>query len=330
MCICFSCIFSSFSQEKPVKIIFDTDMGPDYDDVGAMALLHAFADCGEAEILATLSSNQYANCAPCIDVLNHYFQRPDIPIGAPKQGPDVIDQRFKGREYWAEELPKRYPHKIKATSDAPDAVDVYRRILSRQPDKSVTIVTVGFFTNLSGLLDSQPDKHSRLNGKELVKRKVKRLVSMAGSFPEGREFNVFIDSTASAKVFAEWPTSILISGFQIGEKILTGKRLVASTIEGSPVKDAFGMCLNTDVNGRCSWDQTAVLVAIKGYEPYFDIDRGTMTVLPDGSNKWVAAPHGKHAHLTWKMPAGELTTLIEDLMMHQPQKSKKTIANNPK
>ena len=31
---------------QPVKIIFDTDMGPDYDDVGAMTILHALAAKG--------------------------------------------------------------------------------------------------------------------------------------------------------------------------------------------------------------------------------------------------------------------------------------------
>ena len=34
------------------KIIFDTDMVEDYDDVGAMAVLHAMADEGKCEILA--------------------------------------------------------------------------------------------------------------------------------------------------------------------------------------------------------------------------------------------------------------------------------------
>ena len=43
---------------QPVKIIFDTDLGPDYDDVGALAFLHAMADSGKAEILATVASNK--------------------------------------------------------------------------------------------------------------------------------------------------------------------------------------------------------------------------------------------------------------------------------
>lgn len=41
------------AQKKlPPAVIFDTDMGPDYDDVGAIALLHAFADKGKCRIPA--------------------------------------------------------------------------------------------------------------------------------------------------------------------------------------------------------------------------------------------------------------------------------------
>ena len=42
---------SGLTKEKgrqAVKIIFDTDLGPDYDDVGALAFLHAMADSGKA------------------------------------------------------------------------------------------------------------------------------------------------------------------------------------------------------------------------------------------------------------------------------------------
>src|SRR5690606_5203914 len=37
-----SCAFgTSLTDPPPVAVIFDTDMGPDYDDVGALAVLHA-------------------------------------------------------------------------------------------------------------------------------------------------------------------------------------------------------------------------------------------------------------------------------------------------
>ena len=43
-------------REKPVAVIFDTDMGPDYDDAEAVALLPALADSGDARIPATMAN----------------------------------------------------------------------------------------------------------------------------------------------------------------------------------------------------------------------------------------------------------------------------------
>ena len=39
------------SQDEPVKLIFDTDIGGDIDDAFALALIHRFADRGQCELL---------------------------------------------------------------------------------------------------------------------------------------------------------------------------------------------------------------------------------------------------------------------------------------
>jgi inosine-uridine nucleoside N-ribohydrolase len=303
------------SHKKPVSIILDTDIGPDYDDVGAVAVLHALADNGDARPLAIMASNRNQLVAPTIDVLDTYFGRPDLPIGAPK-GADAPDRGAVQK--WPEMLVKKYPHRINATSEVSDAVQLYRKILAAEPDNSVTIVTVGFLTNLANLLDSGPDEYSSLPGRQLIQKKVNRLVSMAGRFPSGREYNVFIDSIASAKVFPDWPTPVVYSGFEIGWQILTGRQLVANQQLQSPVKDVFALCMafsEEDHNGRRSWDETAVLVAVKGAEPYFGSTKGRI-VLNGGYNEWKYDPAGSQAYLTMKMPAEQLRSIIEALMMH--------------
>ena len=232
----------------------------------------------------------------------------------------MVEVRFMERDdYWVINLPKKYYHETKSADDAPDAVSVYRKILSNQPDESVNIITVGFLTNMAALLQSQPDEYSDLTGMELVKKKVKLLTSMAGTFPKGWEFNVFTDSTASVTVFEQWPTPVLLSGFEIGVNILTGKRLIATDVENSPVKDAFSMGLTVDTEGRMSWDQTAVLVGVRGCREYFDTVRGRMIVASNGSNTWEDDPDGPHDRLIWKMPKEEVARIIEDMMMHQPK-----------
>jgi pyrimidine-specific ribonucleoside hydrolase len=305
--------------DQPVKIIFDTDLGPDYDDVGALAFLHAMADSGKAEILATVSSNKHELVAPSIDLINIYFGRDELPIGAPKSE----GVNLGSFQHWADSIVLHYIHSVKTTSDVADAVKIYRQMLASQPDTSVTVVTVGFLTNLSNLLKSTPDSISPLTGMELVTKKVKILVSMAGGFPEGREFNVHMDSTASKYVFENWPGKIIFTGYEIGAQIFTGIKLINSDIENSPVKDVFRISIplaEEDKNGRMSWDETAVLIGVYGTEGFFDTVRGKIVVNEDGSNTWENSSDGKHFYVKMKMPVQEITSFIEERMMHQPMK----------
>jgi len=305
--------------DEVVRIIFDTDLGPDYDDVGALAFLHAMADSGKAEILATVSSNRHELVAPSIDVINTYFNRPDLEIGAPK----TAGAEMGSSQHWADSIVAKYPHKIKLTSEVSDAVSVYRKILDKQADKSVIIVTVGFLTNLSNLLNSEPDNLSDLTGKELVEKKVKMLVSMAGRFPRGREFNIYVDSTSSKYVFENWPGDVTFTGFEIGWEIRTGLRLIQSPVRNSPVKDVFRISIplsEEDKNGRMSWDETAVLIGVYGTDGFFESIKGRIIVNPNGSNEWQNDPEGKHQYVVRKMPVPEMSKFIEDRMMSIPFK----------
>jgi Inosine-uridine nucleoside N-ribohydrolase len=325
--ICLLPLFTSFISScnetsldpEPVKVIFDTDMGPDYDDVGAIAILHAFSDDNEAEILATMASTKYEGVAAVLNVLNTYFRQPDLPIGIPKG--DALTLRDS--QHWSDSLIAKYPHKINKNDEVPDAVSLYRQILAQQPDTSVTIITVGFLTNIANLLRSVPDEHSALSGQDLVNKKVKKLVSMAGRFPEGMEFNIEKDAASAKYAFETFPRPILFSGFEIGQKIKSGIPLIQNQdIQSSPVKDVFGISIpkaKEDSAGRMSWDQTAVLVGVKGSRPYYEIRYGRIEVAENGLNRW--QPEGTdHAYLIEAQPSSEVQEVINRLMMHTPLK----------
>jgi inosine-uridine nucleoside N-ribohydrolase len=311
--------FAATIGRAQVPVIFDTDIAPDFDDVGAMALLHAFADKGEAKILATISCNTFETTVPTLSVLNTYFHRPEIPIGV-TQG-DFPNKACN--EKWAEFIIAKYPHNLKSNSDAEDALALYRKTLVSQPDNSVTIISVGFFTNLANLLNSPPDSYSSLSGKDLVRKKVKQLVSMAASNGKdgkgGNEFNVVVDAKASQKVFREWPTPIVLSLFHIGEQVMTGVPLINNEkITNSPVKDAFDVALkkNNQVQGRNSWDQTAVYVAVRGLEPYFTSKKVNFEIRDDGRS--VPIPGEKYTSIEFKQAPAQVAKGIEELMAHQP------------
>lgn len=305
----------------PQSVIFDTDMGPDYDDVGAISILHALADSGKCTILATMGCNQSRYIAATLDVLNTYFKRPECPVGIVR-GPSV---NMVAPQQWDSLLVAKYPHDLLSNEQAEDALTLYRKILAGQPDHSVTIISVGFFTNLRNLLTSTPDSISPLNGQALVKRKVRQLVSMAGRFDQemGRfkEFNVVQDAASAQLVFEKWPAPIVFSGFEIGLPIHTGLPITQSNLQHSPVKDVFARCISLDLNdarGRMSWDETAVLAALAGTTPYFSTVKGRIIAHSDGSNGWDANA-GNHRYLVQELSIPEMEKVLNQLIAHQPR-----------
>ncbi len=134
---------------EPVKIIFDTDMASDCDDAGALAVLHALADLGEAEILAVVTNRKDPSnaSAAAVSAINHYYGRPDIPIGTDKDGAKT-PPRWNHPSSFCAALRDEFPHSAKPDDEMPDALDVYRETLAAQPDGSVVICSVGALSNL--------------------------------------------------------------------------------------------------------------------------------------------------------------------------------------
>ena len=139
----------------PVPVIFDTDMGGDCDDVGALFILHGAVERGEARLLATMGCVSADAIAPALDAINTWFGRPKTPVGTLK------DTGFLAGPHYTTELAKRFPHQFAAGMDYPDAVELYRQILSQQPDGSVVIVAVGPLRNLATCLSPPQTKPAR-------------------------------------------------------------------------------------------------------------------------------------------------------------------------
>ncbi len=309
-----------FAQKiKAEKIILDTDFGNDCDDTGALAILHQMAYNGEAEILATMYPMPDEFGASAIDAVNTYYGKPDIPVGTYKGS---YEYKGKHNDYYNSLLTNNFPNDLKSGKNAPDAIMLYRRILASQPDNSVTIVVVGPQRLVADLLLSKPDAISKLDGMALVKTKVKQLVSMGAEYPKGDEWNIKLSPDASKLVAEKWPTTVVYSGFEIGVAIMTGERLVTETPEQSPVRMAFATNPDLDAKkNRHSWDQTAVLFAVRGLKDYWTMGSGTIQIADDGKNNWLAT--GKvRKYLIAKKPVPDMKKVIEDMMVAPPKSIK--------
>ncbi|MXY51466.1 MAG: hypothetical protein F4Y86_02905 [Gammaproteobacteria bacterium] len=281
----------------PVKIIFETDMTYDVDDVGALAVLHALADAGKAELLAVSFNETHRSGAAAIAAINTWYGRGDIPIGT-----------FGGDLHAPD--PSRYldhvaafPHDL-GHEATPDSLDLYRSVLGSQPDGAVTIVSVGFLNNLDVLLREEP---------RLVAAKVRQLVVMGGRHNDG--FNLvrhnLVDVTQ--RVVTDWPTPLAITDF--GGSVRTGAALQYASFE-NPVREAYFRYFGESFRGRSSWDQVAALYAVFGAGEWFeDVGEGEAS-LPNGHVWQVRAPH--RIYVGPRKGIEEFQAWIEELMTRPP------------
>lgn len=295
----------------PVLLILDTDISSDVDDVGAVAVLHSLADEGKAEILAMMVSSGDLWGAPCLDLLNTWFGRPDIPIGMVK-GSSVLHE-----SKYTQIMSAEFPHDLKRGDAAPDAVSLYRKVLAAQKDNSVVVVSVGYLTNIKNLLHSPPDKFSPLDGVKLVRQKVKKLICMGGQYPKGREWNFYQDTASTRFVLNNWPSPVTFIGYEAGQNILTGAPLLDVAAE-NPVRRAYE--LYNEITDRPSWDQVAVLYAVESNDgdsgvSWSESPFGNNELASDGANQWRQDSKAVRNYLSLDTTPEKTAEIVNRLML---------------
>lgn len=283
---------------EPIRLIFDTDVGNDVDDVMALGMIHALESQGVVRLLAVTITKDHPKAAPFTDLVNTFYGRGDVPIGMVRNGATKDEGRFLALADDA----ARFPHDLKSGADAPDAVALLRRTLAAQPDGSVTLVQVGFFTNFARLLASAPDAESPLAGRALIAKKVARLSLMAGAFQtidhdnHFLEFNVVQDVRAAQQLVKDWPTPIWWSGFEIGIHAAYPHQSIERDYEyvpAHPIKEAYYR-YQPPPHDRPTWDLTAVLVAAYPDRGYFTLSPpGRVAVADDGFTRFVKDERGR-------------------------------------
>lgn len=297
----------------PVKILFDTDMTTDCDDAGAMAVLHTLADRGECQILATVTSVRDPLALATVDVINRYRGRPDMPLGWVTGEGVLMPSKFTAR------LAADFPHRVTSPESFPDSVEVYREILTNQPDDSVVLVTVGYLTNVSRFLQSP-------GGMELARTKVAKWVCMGGNFigdlPKDDlklgNVNFQRDATSAHHAIHHWPGEIVFAGREVCS-VPSGLAIGASltnTPADNPVRRAYEHYSGGTAKDRHVADLATVLYGVRGLTDCWDLSApGRMDLHEDMTFEWVADPEGKQAYLLKKKIDGRLNdTYVESIL----------------
>lgn len=321
----------ALSAAEPVRIILDTDLASDCDDAGAVAMLNALADAGEAEILGMGICTGGASGVPALDAINAWYGR-EVPIGR------LPDEKFwsggnpkapagaANFESYTPWLAQHCAHRFTGGRRAPTAVALYRRLLAAQPERSVVLCTLGPLINLAALLASPPDAESPLDGRALAARTVRELVVAGGRNPAGTSSNF---SKAGAGPYAQavisgWPTRMVFVGNEVGGSVLTGWRENAANTVGNPARIAYQRFFAGNERAeRPSWDQAAVLYAVRGaVAPFTLVEDGRQTCTVDGRNAWVASEEVGRDHAYVRKADGAdplLKRTIDGLMTRTPR-----------
>lgn len=260
-------------QSDKLNIIFETDIGNDVDDAMALDMMYKYLDKDMINVLAVCINKDGLAPAEFMDIMNTWYGYPDIPVGIIRNGADcetdAVNYAKAVVNLKKEDGTPMFARSHGDYDKLPDAHVLYRKILSEMPDNSVTIVSVGFSTNLARLMDTPADEYSPLTGKELVAKKVKELITMAGHTTnvDFHEYNVFKDPPAAKKVFEEWPTKVVTSPFEVGISICYPGASIENdfgwAVNGHPMVEAYKAYLPMPYD-RPTWDLTSLLYAVEG------------------------------------------------------------------
>lgn len=323
------------TENKVAKLIIDTDIEASYDDVGALAVAHSLTFKGKAEILAVICDTVESNGAPCIDIINNYYKRPDTPIGAVRIKDYNINKRYERYREYVNKIPRQrlYNDDLKCNTkfkrltneDYRDAVEIYRQVLSRQQDSSVTICALGYLTAIEQLLKSTEDRYSPMNGCELLKRKVEKIVVMSDiSFPGEVQgaFNWDMELESAIYVINNSPCPVVISGY--GKGIAAGEKLIREISHSNPIRRVYEKYLESGDEVKGCWDQIAVLYSVIGESSIFKEEKGYTLCFDHSKGKflWKMGEKRQDTFVRLIIDKDELKDIIDELMCYEPQRKK--------
>ncbi|MEO1188771.1 MAG: nucleoside hydrolase [Pseudomonadota bacterium] len=312
--------------DKP-QIIFDTDFGGDADDLGAVAMLHYYADRGDIDLLAIISWSNESYALPALAAVNQFYGRPDLPLGVREVASWRTDWNYN------KAIADQFPHAPEAVTNASPAVALYRRLLANAAPNSITIVTVGPLANIQNLLNSGPDAISDASGTELVAAKVDQFVIMGGQFPQGitahgPEWNFDGNMPGVTQAVLETITRpVVFSGYEVGEALKYGAELNQHPNDtplyvGYKYFSEHAPWMKQDYQGQIldnsSFDQTAVMyAAINGVDEFWTLSApGTLNVDARGVGTWNESNDGRHRYLILKDDVETTISEIAAAMTH--------------
>eukprot|EP01084_Bolivina_argentea_P099401 178688_1 len=305
------------------QLIIDTDLGFDVDDAGACAVGNHLADIGACELLGVVHNTGFYYGIGGVNAIMHYYGRGNqsqYNLGA-YTGPWGSSQQSQDNQNkYTTRIEHDYPAPVQNYGQVPSAVAAYTAMLTKAPDNSVVIASIGELDNLRDILKAN---------KNLFVQKVKMVYYMDGGYnfgcgdSDGSGWSPYMGSTddcygAAQYVVENIPKSIKQVFTLNGGNVYTGGRFNAGCGQG-PVKEAYQIYTND--GSRPSWDPICVYLSVMGDTSlYSSLTPGTDNVDYYGNEHFDTSNTTNNQYQVWinGNNDGDVTRIIDNLLCAAP------------
>ncbi len=291
--------------DTPFKYVFlDTDIGPDCDDAAALAILMDQCARIGAEVRCITHCTGSPYGLPAIDAICRKFGT-IVSLGTSERR-DFLSDRASLK--YTPVIAERNAYRSQVLDDQPDALGMFWYNLSRVPENSALLISIGPLNNLARYISDIPCRR-------LMTSRITRIVSMAGCFegePGHVEWNVEMDVPAARTVIEKWPGRLDFCPSEVFDDVLTGSCLAA--YPDNPVSIAYRLYTEGRML-RPSWDPGTVLAAL-----YDKVDAcawshlGRISVDDNGITRFKKDGYGQHRYLRRIGPCEDTARQIESAL----------------
>ncbi|MBQ8813719.1 MAG: nucleoside hydrolase [Lachnospiraceae bacterium] len=305
--------YISLNKRLDTKVILETDLCLDVDDVGAIAILCDYVKTLGIKLCGISINVNGPYEAGAADALLSWFDLPPVPICVwDGEIPPCGNESRYLKYLFDSKDENRY-----ASLNVMEPVEFYRQILSDADDQSVEIISIGFFCNLDKAFRHMPD---------LFARKVRSVVAMAGSFRERvdyPEFNIREMPNEARQFINAYPGELYFIGFETGDRVIT------DLSDWNPdtanlIYESYRLFTNGSLC-RPSWDPVAVDFAVNGTNERYGLsESGKVTVLESSVCDFQPKKSGKHYYVLFHQTHEEIGAFISGQLKeiaHDRQKS---------
>ena len=301
------------------KVILDTDLGSDVDDVGAVALANILHNKKIINLLCVTHTTSGLYGPLVCEAINEFYHNDNIPVAV-----------HKGREFLKEELENNYPHptsdafphKHKSVEELPEAIKILRKTLAN--NDHVTMIFIGPLLNLANLMKSEADEISPLNGEELINHKVNEIYIMGGGFADitglpkfdWPEYNLAMALDESIYAIRRLKVRTVFVDGTIGQQVLTGAKVFEKYGDKNIVGYAYSRYVykNPD-NSRFSWDPMTVYVACIKDNLFKKVGPGVVSIDEKGYTSFKEDKNGNFYVVDKNESYKKIQDVLEDLLM---------------